>query len=206
MVAHGTSTPQNRTTESMILNETAKVFDIDKWIIAANKCYVGHPLSPASGDQLAMVLGSFNQGIIPGIATIDEVAEDVNDSNLNIRQQHHEVGRDGMDVAFINSKGFGGNNATGSVMAPHIVESMLEKRVGRKAFNEYLARNEKTKEKAEQYDQSVLSGEAKPTYLFDHNVLTDSDVSYTKEEIRLPGFDRPVKLPVDSEYSDWLGD
>ena len=157
MVAHGTSTPQNRTTESMILNETAKVFDIDKWIVAANKCYVGHPLSPASGDQLAMVLGSFNQGIIPGIATIDEVAEDVNDSNLNIRQQHHEVGRDAMDMAFINSKGFGGNNATGSVMAPHIVESMLEKRVGRKAFNAYLARNEKTKEKAEPSSNNICA-------------------------------------------------
>lgn len=35
--AHGTSTPQNRVTESHILNETAKVFGIEKWPVGAIK-------------------------------------------------------------------------------------------------------------------------------------------------------------------------
>ncbi len=42
--AHGTSTPQNRVTESHIINEIAKVNGIDQWTVAAVKCYLGHSL------------------------------------------------------------------------------------------------------------------------------------------------------------------
>ena len=40
--AHGTGTPQNRVTESHILNETAKAFGIKDWKVAAVKTYLGH--------------------------------------------------------------------------------------------------------------------------------------------------------------------
>ena len=36
-MAHGTGTPQNRVTESAILNETARAFGIEGWPVAAVK-------------------------------------------------------------------------------------------------------------------------------------------------------------------------
>ncbi|MCL4168309.1 UNVERIFIED_CONTAM: hypothetical protein GTU68_027935, partial [Idotea baltica] len=67
--AHGSSTPQNRVTESTIFDKVAKAFDIPAWPVTAVKAFVGHPLAPASGDQLANSLGVFADGIIPGIKT-----------------------------------------------------------------------------------------------------------------------------------------
>ena len=67
--AHGTGTPQNRVTESHILNEMAQTFGIPRWNVAAIKAYLGHTLAPASGDQTAFALGTWQHGWIPGIAT-----------------------------------------------------------------------------------------------------------------------------------------
>ena len=82
--AHGSSTPQNRVTESIIFDKVAKGFDIENWPVTAIKAFVGHPLGPASGDQLAGVLGTFADDIIPGIKTTEKIAEDVVDENLEI--------------------------------------------------------------------------------------------------------------------------
>ena len=82
--AHGSSTPHNRTTESKIFHEVAKAFDIESWPIAAVKAYVGHSLGPASGDQMAATLGVFKYGILPGIKTIDKVAENVHSQRLSL--------------------------------------------------------------------------------------------------------------------------
>ena len=75
--AHGTGTPQNRVTESAILNKVAAAFGISDWPVAAVKCYLGHSLAVASGDQLAMALGTWDSGWLPGIETSDTLAEDV---------------------------------------------------------------------------------------------------------------------------------
>ena len=40
--AHGTGTPQNRVTESTLLNKVAKAFGVSEWPVAAIKSYVGH--------------------------------------------------------------------------------------------------------------------------------------------------------------------
>src|SRR5690606_18499741 len=45
--AHGTSTPQNRVTESALLNEVAKHFGIPAWPVTAVKAYLGHSLGCA---------------------------------------------------------------------------------------------------------------------------------------------------------------
>ena len=60
--AHGSSTPQNRVTESRIFDRVAEHFGIEHWPLAAVKAYVGHSLGPASGDQLACTLGVFAEG------------------------------------------------------------------------------------------------------------------------------------------------
>jgi len=70
-------------TESMIFDKVAAGFGIENWPVTAVKAYVGHPLGPASGDQLANTLGSFADGIVTGISTIDKVASDVVEAATN---------------------------------------------------------------------------------------------------------------------------
>ena len=45
-----------------------------------------------------------------------------------------------MDIAFINSKGFGGNNATATVLSPKVTMQMLAKRHGDERYEQLLAR------------------------------------------------------------------
>lgn len=202
--AHGTSTPQNRVTESHILNEMAKTFGIEKWPVAAIKAYLGHSLAVSSGDQIISSLGVWNDGFIPGIATIDHVADDVFHSHLDISAQHKEVGTDGIDVAIVNAKGFGGNNASGVVLAPHIVDKMLEKRHGSSAMADYRKRNEPVKQAAADYDQAAIDGNWLPTYKFDHNVIGGEDINLQKDGLLMPGYDKEVDLDIDSPYKDLL--
>lgn len=204
--AHGSSTPQNRVTESHILNEAAKTFGMEHWPVAAMKAYVGHSIGSAAGDQITATLGVWKHGLIPGIKTIDGAADDVHASHLQIGNQDIEVGKLGMgiDVALINAKGFGGNNATANVLAPHIVEKMLAKKHGANALKKYKKVNESVSEKSEAYHQKAIRGEAAPVYLFDHNVINSDDIKMSTDEIKIPGFDTPITLPKDPEYSDMV--
>ena len=202
--AHGTSTPQNRTSESDIMNEVAKTFGIEKWPVAAIKSYLGHSLGPAAGDQLLNTLGIWHQGIIPGITTISHIADDVAQSNLAFSSEHREVGQEGIDVAILNSKGFGGNNASATVLAPHIVERMLSKKHGSKAVARHSKNNESVQKQAADYDESAMRGEALPVYLFDNNVLSGDDLTMSDKQIDVPGFAQPIDLDIKSPYADLL--
>ena len=198
--AHGTSTPQNRVTESHVINETAKAFGIENWPVAAMKCYLGHSQGTAGGDQLSMSLGTWAYGYIPGIATLDAVAEDVHDSNLRFEQQHIEVGTKGMDAVLLNSKGFGGNNASAALLAPHVSLSLLEKKHGKEQIHSYLDRLQEVSATAAEYDQEARTGSNSPTYLFGHNVLDGDDLTISDKEIRAPGYELPISLEVDNPY------
>lgn len=199
--AHGTGTPQNRVTESHILNEAAKYFGIDKYLVGAVKSYLGHSIGCAGGDQIISSLGIFNSGLFPGVTTIDHLAEDVHASHLNIPMQHVEVGEQGLDVGVINAKGFGGNNASATLLAPHITQKMLAKHYGEKAISEYQKRNESVQEQAASYDANALAGEAETTYLFDHQVCDESDVSFDQQGLRITGFDQAIDLSIDSPFA-----
>ncbi len=200
--AHGTSTPQNRVTESHVINETAKAFGINSWPVSAVKCYLGHSQGTAGGDQLSTSLGTWKYGLIPGIVTTPEFADDVHKSNLQLSNQHIEVGATGMDSVFLNSKGFGGNNASAPVLAPHIVSAMLTKRYGSEKMKGYQAKLEQTRQVAFAYNDASLKGEAKPIYLYDNNVLQGEDLSISKTEIKLPGYSNPISLDVENPFSD----
>lgn len=202
--AHGTSTPQNRVSESHILNETAKLFGIERWPVAAIKAFIGHTLGPASGDQLAATLGVWAHGLIPGIKTIDHIAADVHDSNLQIGSDHIEVGVEGIDSAILNAKGFGGNNASAPVYGPHIALRMLGKHHGEKALSGWRERNAAVRERAEQYDALASSGDLRSIYKFDHNVLGGADLDLSRHAIAVPGFGQPVDLDLKSPFSDWV--
>ncbi|MFB9887111.1 beta-ketoacyl synthase [Balneatrix alpica] len=200
--AHGTSTPQNRVTESHVLNEVAKAFNIPAWKVSAVKCFLGHSQGTAGGDQLSTALGVWRYGLIPGIATINHVAEDVHRSNLSIQAEHYQVGNDGIDAVFLNSKGFGGNNASSAVLAPHIALRMLERKHGQAAMHAFRDRQQQTQAQAEQYDQACSRGETRPLYLFGHNVLEGEDLQIDAKSIRLPGYLNPINLDEENPYGD----
>jgi len=202
--AHGSSTPQNRVTESHILNEAAKTFGMKAWPVAAMKGYLGHSIGSAGGDQINATLGVWKHGFIPGIKTITKVADDVHHSHLQISNKDFEVGKTGIDVALINSKGFGGNNATATILAPHIVEKMLMKKHGAAAFKKSRVKNESVFAKAEAYNQQALRGEAKPIYLFDNGVIDSDKIKMEKDKITIPGFETPITLPSEAAYADMI--
>jgi acetoacetyl-[acyl-carrier protein] synthase len=202
VLAHGTGTPQNRVTESHGINEAAKAFGIEHWPVSAVKCYVGHSLGPAAGDQMNSALGTWKYGYIPGIFTLDQIAEDVHCSNLKMRQQHLDVGSENIDLAFVNTKGFGGNNATGTLISPQKTMQMLEKKHGTAAIKSHGAKNESVVEKAEAYDQTAVRGLTKPIYNFGTGVLSGDDLNMTDEYIKVPGFKKDVTLKFKNPYPD----
>ena len=199
--AHGSSTPQNRVTESAIFDRLAAAFGIEQWPVCAVKAYLGHTVSAASGDQLITSLGIFSQGILPGITTIDRVAEDVHHGNLDISLEHTEREPESLDVAFLNSKGFGGNNATATVLAPHVVERMLAKRHGAGALTDYRKRNEATTEQSVAYDSRASRGDLNAIYRFGEGLVDESAIEISSAEMTLPGYPS-VTLPDTNPFDD----
>jgi len=202
--AHGTGTPQNRVTESHILNEVAKTFNIENWNVTAIKSYVGHSLGPAGGDQLTAALGVWAYGVIPGINTIDAIADDVFDSNLKFCIEHTPVGEEGRDMkaALINSKGFGGNNATGLILSPHVTMDMLRSRHGAEKIASYKRLNKGVSRAANAYDQRMINGEVKVIYHFGSEVMTADDLVITEQGIKLSNFENELAFDRLNPFSD----
>lgn len=202
--AHGSSTPANRVTESEILDRVASAFAIEQWPVTAVKAFVGHSLATASGDQVISALGSFKYGIIPGIKTIDAVAEDVHQQHLSFATTDRTRAPAQLDVCFINSKGFGGNNASALLLAPHVAERMLRKRHGEAAFAAYLQRREATRHAAQTYDARALLGDLGIIYNFGNDLIDDQQIEISAEQIKVPGFAQPLLFKKDERYGDML--
>ncbi|MFY8297602.1 beta-ketoacyl synthase [Pseudoalteromonas sp. SS15] len=200
ILAHGSSTPQNRVTESLIYHKVAEAFSINGWKVVAPKAYVGHTIAPASGDQLALALGVFSHNIMPGITTIDKVADDVHAEHLDIRNEHYECAP--MDVAFINSKGFGGNNATATVFSPNFTNKLLAKRYSEAQLNSYQAKLEKTKLAQADYQQAADNGQYELIYRFGNGMIDENELVLSQESLSLPGFDKAVLLSTNNQYGD----
>ncbi len=202
--AHGTSTPQNRVTESAIFSRIATEFGIDHWPVTAIKAYVGHSLCCAGADQLASTLGIWEYGIIPGIVTTEAIAEDVHQERLDFLLSHKETGPEGIDAALLNAKGFGGNNATASILAPHVVKRMLEKRHGRDILKRWQANNEKVKESSSAYNQQTCNEMVSPTYRFDHDVREEHDLQISDLDLKIRGYETAIDLNLASPYQDMI--
>ena len=199
--AHGSSTPANRTTESHLIERVAEAFDINNWPVTAIKSYVGHSLSSASGDQMISALGTFKYQIIPGIKTIPEVASDVSQQRLRFPLQDLDVSATGMQVAFVNSKGFGGNNATAVVLSPNKVDQMLAQRYGAR-FADYQAQREATRVAAEQYAACADAAQLDVIYRFGEPLIDEEGVTITAEGLHIPGFARDVIFDLDNPWQD----
>lgn len=201
--AHGSSTPQNRVTESRIFDEVAKAFGIESWPVTAVKAFVGHSLAPASADQMINTLGVFHHGILPGIKTSPAVAGDVHRERLDIRLSDLELGERGA-IGFLNSKGFGGNNATGVVLSPEITRRMLDRRHGAAAVAAWQQRAEAAREAAAAWDEACCRGPIRPIYRFGDDLIDEEKIEIDAHALRLPGIANAVDLDIPNRYPDMV--
>ena len=202
VLAHGSSTPQNRVSESQIFDQVAESFGITDWPVVAVKAYLGHTIAPASGDQLATALGCFHYGVLPGIQTIDKVADDVHQARLDIALQHRQRNPDDLDVAILNSKGFGGNNASAVVLSPGRTEAMMQKRHGEKAMAEYREKRRSSLAISRSYFERADSGDYAPIYRFGEGMIADSDITMDPAKVVIKGLVNAIELPQSSQYQD----
>lgn len=202
--AHGTSTPQNRVTESAIFHDVAREFGIDKWPVAAVKSYLGHSLACAGADQLMATLGVWRYGILPGILTTQTLADDVETRNLDFLMAHREVNPSDIKAALLNAKGFGGNNATASILSPFVTLDMLSKRHGSKAMAAHARANEAVSEASEAWNQRTCREDVAPIYHFDHEVRDGADLTLSETAMKVKGYAREVDLALATRYQDML--
>lgn len=195
--AHATSTPKNRVTESHVLDEIARANQISSWPVAGIKTFVGHSQGSAAGDQLASALGTFAHGLIPGLPYLDAVADDVHAERLALFRQPLAFKA---DVAFINAKGFGGNNATGVVLSPDVTERLLVQRHGQETVTAWKHRREATQAASDAYLQHADAAEFSVIYRFGEGVLEGPELTIDAQAIQIPGYVQPVSLTVDNPY------
>jgi acetoacetyl-[acyl-carrier protein] synthase len=202
--AHGSSTPANRTTESELIDRVATAFDIYDWPVTATKSFVGHSLSAASGDQLVSALGTFKYNMIPGIKTVSEIASDVHQERARFALTDMDVSEQKMDVAFINSKGFGGNNATAVVLSPNKVESMLALRYADR-FDDYLTKREETRINSAAYAERADAGQLDVIYRFGEPLIDEDGLSISAEGVSVPGFAQQIIFEKGNPWQDMRG-
>ena len=102
----------------------------------------------------------------------------------------------------LNSKGFGGNNATGAVLSPSITRAMLEKRHGKKAMAAHDDRCAEVTQRANDYDNRMISEGVDPIYQFGEGVIQGEELSLSDRAIGVPGFPQEVSLEFDNPYED----
>src|SRR5690606_11939824 len=101
---------------------------------------------------------------------------------------HREVGVDGIDAAILNSKGFGGNNATASILSPAVTRRMLERKHGKAALGGWEKRNEGVKETAAAYAKRASEEQVTPIYRYDHDVRDGVDITFADKSMSLRGY------------------
>lgn len=200
--AHGTSTPQNRVTESHVLNEVAKAFSINEWTVSAVKAFVGHSQGTAGGDQLMSTLGIWDKGVVPGITTSEAIASDVHTSNLHFPLSHQSLDKHHFAASIINAKGFGGNNASAVIVSPKETLALLGKRYGQSALTQWRHKSEAVVKAANDYNSAALKGKTNPVYRYNYSVLSGDDLAISHTGIQVPGRALPVSFDINNPYED----
>ena len=196
--AHGTSTPQNRVTESDVLSRVAQTFGIDQWMVSAVKSQLGHSQGTAGGDQLAVSLGAFASQIAPGIQTTETLAPDVIQQGLDFVLQSREQT---LSAALINAKGFGGNNATAAVLSPEATATLLQSRHG----PIQIAGSDEVRARQERYRHEIDRGTIEILYHYGENIVDGSDLEMTATSVSVPGFGHSIPLDqAKTKYSDLI--
>ena len=189
VIAHGTGTFQNRSTESDVLSKCATSMGMKNLKVTGLKGYLGHTMGPAGGDQLACSLGIFDRGIIPGLNSTPKLADDVITNNLNFCMENEEIDTSDLDAFFLNAKGFGGNNATTSIYKSNFVTKMLPKLFSKSKLTSYEAALEKTRENKLVYNSNCLEGNFNLIYRANEEILNpETDLEMTSEAIKLKDY------------------
>lgn len=188
---------QNRITESHVFDEIARANGINDWPVVAIKAFIGHSQGSAAGDQLVSALGSFAHQLLPGIPTLDAVADDVYADRLRFSSIAQPFN---VDAAFINAKGFGGNNATGVVLSPAVTERLLTQRHGVEAIRAWKIRRESVRENAAAYLNDADQGHYAPRYQFGEAVLEGPELDIQADRIHIPGYTHAVSLESDNPF------
>ena len=203
--AHGTSTPQNRESESHIISSISKAFGIEALPVTAIKSYLGHSLAAAGGDQMISALGSWKNNIIPGITSTPELAENVHKENVRFLLKNKRIEDDEFDFSVLNAKGFGGNNGTSLVASPSQTMKMLESKYSKSDIQKYLKKKSKIDDQLNDSKQEILQGDTKSRYIFGESVIdgmNDFDIEADKitNKLNKEIFDLNSTLP----YKDYL--
>ena len=169
--AHGTSTPQNRESESHIISSMSKAFDIKSLPVTAIKSYLGHSLAAAGGDQMISTLGSWRNNLIPGITSTPKLADNVFTENVNFLLENLEFENNHFDFAILNAKGFGGNNGTALVASPSKTMAMLQSKYSKDQIKKYHKQKEKIDHQLIENKNVILKGDIKSRYIFGENVI-----------------------------------
>ena len=193
--AHGTSTPQNRVTESHVLSQVAKAMGAH-WPVTAIKSYIGHSQGTAGGDQLANALGTFATGWLPGIKTTQTLAEDVHTEGLDFVLEDRQTTPEGF---FLNAKGFGGNNATALVLGPQQTQRMMSKRHDMQAW---ATRHAAVDDAHQLYGEQSRKGQYRVEYHFGENVIDGEEVKIGADSLSVPGWTQGVDLQVHNPFED----
>ncbi len=185
VIAHGTGTFQNRSTESDVLNRVAEGFELKNWKVTALKGMLGHTMGPAAGDELITALGIWNHGLIPGINTTKKLANDVFSDNLDFCLNTREVDKEKVDAIYLNAKGFGGNNGSCGVVSPSFIKSKINK----KDLKNYEEKLSDTEARRKVYLEESNNGNYNLIYRFKEEVLDPSeDMKITKDKISISDY------------------
>ena len=189
VIAHGTGTFQNRSTESDVLSKCATSLNMSNLKVTGLKGYLGHTMGPAGGDQLSCALGIFCHGIIPGLNSTPKLAEDVVTENLNFCMQNEDIDIQDLDAFFLNAKGFGGNNATASIYNPNFVTSLLPKIFSKSEITRYKKSLEINENNRLNYHKKCLVGDFDLLYRANEELLDpEKDIEISENFIKLKDY------------------
>ena len=195
VIAHGTGTFQNRSTESHVLSSVASGMELNEWKITGLKGALGHTMGPAAGDELMTAIGFWKHGFIPGINTTKKLAEDVYKDNLNFLLEDTEKDKESIDAIYLNAKGFGGNNASAGIISPKIAIDLAKQEFSKNEHLKYQQNKEKVLESSLNYQESCKKGDYRVIYRFNEEVLEGlEDIEISEEGIKLKGFKTPINF------------
>ena len=187
VLAHGTSTPMNRITESHALSLLADRMGIPDWLVVAPKAHLGHSMASSAADQLMVALGAWQQGWLPGIRHCEQLAEDIDQDNLDILLQDRHIDPEQLGPAILNARGFGGNNASAAIISSALTRQLLQRRYSSTDWSNHQRVGETVSERQRDYQQAALRGDYRTRYRFDHNVLNPmehpEDMQLTRDEL-----------------------
>ena len=203
--AHGTSTPQNRESESHIISSMSKVFSIQSLPVTAIKSYLGHSLAAAGGDQMISSLGSWKNNLIPGIHSTPKLADNVFTENVNFLLENLEFEENKFDFAVLNAKGFGGNNGTALIASPTKTMELLQTKYSAKELTKYCALKQNIDEQLLENKQKILQGEVISRYIFGENVIDGmNDFEVESHQITNKLNNEKFNLKSTLPYKDFL--